>query len=234
MTRRYFLPAIPTVGSVATLDPSESLHAIKVMRVQLGDSVELFDGKGGQAAATVVSITRKECSCCVESFRTKNREPNRELTFAIALPKPDRCREMIERLTELGVKRIVPIDASRTQRGPSTSLIEKLRRAVVEACKQSGRNVLMEIADPVSLGEFLQEEDDAAAKWIAHPDGDAVGLNEIAPLLSVTALVGPEGGWSDDEVNLSIERGFRKVSLGQRIYRIETAAVYLASRLIDS
>ncbi|QDT10358.1 RsmE family RNA methyltransferase [Planctomycetes bacterium K23_9] len=239
MTRRYYLSDLPPVAALAVLPNSESQHAIKVMRIQVGETVELFDGRGTQADATVVSVTRKECSVRIEHSSSVDREPNRELTFAIALPKPDRCRELIERLTELGVQRVVPIVAVRTQRGPSENLIGKLRRAVIEACKQSGRNVLMEITEPMSLAEYVDQPDSTPAidstpaKWIAHPDGPILDFTQIVSIDSASLLIGPEGGWTEEEINIALDAGFKKVGLGKRIYRIETAAVYLAARLVD-
>jgi len=233
VTRRYYLPEIPTAKTIATLPPAESQHAIKVMRIQVGDSIELFDGVGNQASAMVSSVTRKDCHCTVEAAEPVDREPSCNLTLAIALPKPDRCREMVERLTELGVRRIAPIVAKRTQRGPSPSVIDKLRRAVIEACKQSGRNVLMDIADPGSLDDFVRQTNETDIKWIAHPDGEPMTSQIANDRSSAIALIGPEGGWTEDEVALSIDAGYEKIGLGKRIYRIETAATYIASRLID-
>ena len=234
MTRRYYISEIPPVGSIATLQDSEGLHAIKVMRVQTDEQIELFDGRGNQASATIVAVSRKECSCRIDTLMAVDREPSISLTLAVALPKPDRCRELIERLTELGVHRLVPLVASHTQRGPSASLLEKLRRAVVEACKQSGRNVLMDIAEPIPLGAFLAFPSDDAAKIIAHPRGQPLDHAEVDSVIAAKILIGPEGGWTDDEVAQAIDVGYRRVDLGRRIFRIETAAVYLAARLIDS
>ncbi len=233
MTRRYYCPDLTTSGTLVSLGESESGHAIKVMRVQIGDDVELFDGNGKQAKASVTSLTRKECHLKILTVAEIDREPSVRLQFAIAMPKPDRCKEMIERLTELGVHRIVPIVASRSQREPSASLIGKLRRAVIESCKQSQRNALMEVSDPMQLASFLAEASDAVTKWIAHPDGEVIASGSNAAVDAATLLIGPEGGWTQDEIEEAITAGYQKISLGKRIYRIETAAVYLASKLIQ-
>jgi 16S rRNA (uracil1498-N3)-methyltransferase len=242
VTRRYYCPELTAGGPLFSLDEAEAGHAIKVMRVQVGDEVELFDGKGSQAKASIASVSRKECHLKIESVAQIDREPSVKLQFAIAMPKPDRCKEMIERLTELGVCRVVPIIAARTQREPSPSLIGKLRRAVIESCKQSQRNVLMEVADPMRLQAFLSKADDVtdtntddlAAKWVAHPDGEAITSASIQAVDAATLLVGPEGGWTQAEIDEAVSAEYQKISLGKRIYRIETAAVYLASKLIHN
>ena len=233
MTRRYYHPNLPPNGGSVSLRESESQHAIRVMRVKVGDEIELFDGIGSQAAATISEVTRRDCHCSVQPVEQVDREPANRLHLAIALPKPDRAKELIERLTELGVASVTPIVAERTQRPPSPSLMEKLRRGVIEACKQSQRNVLMEIADPTDLTSYLATTSAVTIKGIAHPDGELISDISIPADSSFVALIGPEGGWSDDEVAEAIQAGYKKIGLGKRIYRIETAAVVVAARLSE-
>jgi 16S rRNA (uracil1498-N3)-methyltransferase len=228
MTRRYYVPDLSPSGGLVTLPDTEAQHATRVMRVQPGDAIELFDGKGNQAPAIVVDTGRKACHCEAESPQFVDREPERSLHLGVALPKPDRARELIERLTELGVKTVTPIVAQRTQRAPSESLLEKLRRGVIEACKQSGRNQLLEIM-AVQTSEKYFSGDHVGARWIAHPSDAQICQQTFADQTVVTAAVGPEGGWNDDEVQLAHEHEFETVDLGQRIYRIETAATVIAA-----
>ena len=231
MTRRYFHAELPINGGSVSLNESESQHASRVMRVQPGDQIELFDGAGRQCAATVLDVSRRACHCQAEPAMAVDREPTVSLELGIALPKPDRAKELIERLTELGVSSVTPIVAQRTQRPPSAGLLEKLERLVVESCKQSGRNVLMQIGELCDLMTFI-ESTSAEKKLIAHPDGVEIG--SVGPMPNcVAVLVGPEGGWTDDEVSRAVDADFTKVGLGARIYRIETAAVVIAARVID-
>lgn len=231
MTRRYYHPNLPPNGGSVTLGESESQHAIRVMRVKVGDEIVLFDGKAMQAGATVSEVTRRDCHCSVLAAEHIDREPTNKLHLAVALPKPDRAKELIERLTELGVATVTPIVAERTQRPPSPSLMDKLRRGVIEACKQSERNVLMQIADPTSLEDYLETAGSVSTKWIAHPNGDFINDVSIEANSEFAALIGPEGGWSDQEVAGAIQAGYKKLGLGKRIYRIETAAVVIAAKL---
>ncbi len=156
MTRRYFAPDLPAAGGLIPLDETEARHANQVMRVTPGDRVTLFDGRGHESPATVVKTGRRECVCEAEPASEVDRESPFRLTIATALPKPDRAKEMVERLSELGVDELVPLTTERTQRPPSASQIAKLRRGVIESCKQSGRNRLMSISDPVTFDESLQ------------------------------------------------------------------------------
>lgn len=232
MTRRYFVPDLPQTGGLVALPDSEAQHAIRVMRVQIGDPVTLFDGKGSESNAVINQLTRNKCCCDCEPPEWVDREPVRAIHFGIALPKPDRARELIERLTELGVKSITPLIAERTQRPPSESLLEKLRRGAIEACKQCGRNELLKVLPTQSATDFFTSSD-AGTRLIAHFSGESTPLDASMEASIVTTAIGPEGGWTDDEVQLAIDHGFKPVNLGQRIYRIETAATAIASVLVS-
>lgn len=233
MTRRYYCTELPTSGGVVALPETEALHATRVMRLSPGDRVSLFDGCGHEADGEVVTANRKDCTLAAGPRQPVDREPSIELTLAVALPKPDRARELVERLTELGVRRLSPIVCQRTQRPPTGSLIQKLRRGVVEACKQSGRNVLMQVDDPVSVSDFVDTQHHADVYLIGHPGGDPIDslVNESAG--NAIALIGPEGGFTDDEVQRCREAKYQAVGLANRIYRIETAAVAIAARMLD-
>ncbi|QDT04574.1 Ribosomal RNA small subunit methyltransferase E [Rubripirellula lacrimiformis] len=231
MTRRYFVPELPLSGGLVALPNEEAQHATRVMRVKIGDDVTLFDGRGHEAEASVLSVGRNECQCTAQTAAAIDREPKCRVHLGVALPKPDRARELIERLTELGVASLTPITAGRTQRGPSESLIEKMRRGVIESCKQSGRNQLLEVRDPIKAADYFRTVDQAT-KLIAHPTESVYSLDEAKLQSDVAIAIGPEGGWTDDEVSDAVAAGFRGVTLGPRIYRIETAAAVIAAVLV--
>ncbi|MFK8112259.1 MAG: 16S rRNA (uracil(1498)-N(3))-methyltransferase [Rubripirellula sp.] len=232
MTRRYYVPELPAAGGLITLPDTESHHAIRVMRVKIGEEIELFDGKGSQSQATICELSRNECHCDSLPASIVDREPACNVHLGIALPKPDRARELIERLSELGVQSVTPIVASRTQRPPSESLLEKLRKGIIEACKQSGRNQLLQIEPTLSSTEYFGNASPDATRVISHPSPDAQRISEVGTL-NVQAAIGPEGGWTDDEFADAVARGFTPVDLGKRIYRIETAATVIAAVLVS-
>ena len=229
MTRRYFVPDLPMLGGLVGLPEAEAQHASRVMRVQVGDDLVLFDGRGNEANAHFVEVGRRECHCQVDAVQAVNREPQREIHLAVALPKPDRSRELIERLTEMGVCSLTPLIAQRTQRPPTDALLAKLRRGVIEACKQSGRNQLMDLRAPIKADAFFSSCTDGT-RWIAHPAMDQLTQDNAASG-TFHAAIGPEGGWTDDEVKLAVSQSFKPVDLGPRIYRIETAATIVAAIL---
>jgi 16S rRNA (uracil1498-N3)-methyltransferase len=228
MTRRYYVPDLPRSGGQVQLPDVEAIHALKVMRISVGDQIVLFDGQGNQSDAVIANIGRNECACTAEPVTPVDRELKRSLHLAIALPKADRGREMIQRLTEIGASKITPIVAERTQRPPTESTIEKLRRAVIESCKQCGRNRLMEIGPITSSADFFRAHHPGTC-WIAHPYDQAIRIGFADSSTDLVAAIGPEGGFTDNEVKLAIEYGFEAINLGSRNYRVETAAAVIAS-----
>ena len=237
MTQRYFCPLLPAEGGVVPLSTGEAAHATAVMRVSPGDDLELFDGQGNQARARVESVSKRDCVCFADSTTYQPKLPNLEITMGIALPKGDRAKDLIQRLTELGVHRVVPVIADRTQRPPSDSVLEKLSRMVVEACKQSGRNQLMPIDAPVRSDDLFRagsgsKETRSTVCLIAHVVPHAGPRENIPDSKRFHIAIGPEGGWTDREFELATQHGYGAVELGQRILRVETAAMALAARLL--
>jgi 16S rRNA (uracil1498-N3)-methyltransferase len=239
MTRRYYSAKLPASEGIVTLDEAESHHAIKVMRIRVGEKITLFDGMGREAQASVESIGRRDVVCKSEAAIEISRENPIHLTLGVAMPKGDRAKELIERLTELGVNRLIPLHCKRTQWPVTDNAVEKWRRVVIDACKQSQRNHLMQICEPQSTQDWItatihSSADVAAQRFIVHPD-DCNDEPHKTPLLiscsHVQAMIGPEGGFDDDEVTLAVTQGWRRFSLGTRIYRIETAAILATIKL---
>lgn len=240
MTRRYYVPDLISQHPHVSLPDEEAAHAVKVMRLSVGDTVELFDGCGNQAAAVVTLVDRRHCTCHSDVPQIISREPTRTLELAMAIPKPERAKEMIERLAELGVSRIVPLTFERTQRPPSDSLFAKLERVVIEACKQSTRNQLMTFAPVTSFTRWIRQEVSAEVEPIgtvlhvvAMPGGESLRKLPMTSVARVNCLIGPEGGLSDVELQQCVDAGMQAIDLGKRILRIETAACVVASRLLD-
>ena len=236
MTRRYFAPRLPQAGGIVLLDGPESHHAASVMRVRAGDKIELFDGEGWQADAVVLSADRRAVTCQSEPAVTMDRESECVLELGIAMPKGDRSKELVERLTELGVQRLVPIHCERTPWAVSENAITKWRREVIDACKQCGRNRLMQISEPETFASWCQRNEGESLRLIAHPVSAAItettGLSDESSSSTSPAIVriaiGPEGGFTEAEIQQADSLGWGRLSFGERIFRIETAAVVAA------
>ena len=237
MGQRFFLESSPTPDATTiVLDGQEAQHLIKVMRAKPGDVVELFDGTDMQWQAEVIDIRRNDATLKLLSSEVMSREPSITLTLGIALPKGDRQKWVIARLVELGVQCVVPMTTEYGVAQPVDKAIVRLRRQVIEASKQCGRNKLMEITTPQSFDQFIEQAE--GQRWIAHPLS-ATGASEYQPASSLqsttgeTAVaIGPEGGFSMNEVQQAEAQGWQPLELDSRILRIETAALAIASLVL--
>jgi len=229
MTVRYFVPDFPDTGGTVALPDSEAHHASSVMRIRAGEEIMLFDGLGNESAATIVSVSRREVVCEAQPKRSLPRANQVGITLAVAMPKGDRARDLVERLTELGVDRMIPIHCERSPWAVSAAAVTKWERVMIEACKQSGRNRLMTIDAPCRLADFLKLGLQAGELgWFAHPDPRFGTGHQTSVADHYRIAIGPEGGFSETEAAMARESGWLSVSLGPRIYRIETAAVIMA------
>ena len=246
MSDRYFVDHPISPGPV-TLTGPEAHHLIHVMRAIPGTQVILFDGHGAEFPAVVQHVRRSEVELSVISCDQVDRELPIELTLGVALPKGDRQKWLIEKAVELGVTRFVPLRTERAVAQPVEQAILRLHRSVVEASKQCGRNRLMQIVDPQNWSDFVRETADAPCRLLAHPHtcGTAAlgcaespitaegGCDTFSSSERVMMAVGPEGGFTDDEVALALTAGWRPIDLGPRILRVETAALAIAAMVAE-
>lgn len=225
MSHRFFVNN-PIRSARATLVDSEAHHLIHVMRARPGDEIVLFDGSGAEFSGRVERLTRSEAEVHVVDRREVDLELPFQLTLAVALPKGDRQKWMVEKLVELGTTRLVPLETARGVAQPVNKALLRLRRAVVEASKQCGRNRLMEISEPTPFEAAVRDSPAGGLRLIALP----TATNPLPQVAShLHTIIGPEGGFTADELALAEQLSWQPVSLGNRILRIETAAVAVAS-----
>ena len=237
MSDRYFVRP-PVDGDHAVLIGAEAHHLIHVMRATPGTQVVLFDGSGAEFTATIDRIGRAEVELAILSRSVIDREPAVDVTLGTTLPKGERQRWLVEKAVELGVKCIVPLVTARSVVRPGGPTVTRLRRTVIEASKQCGRNRLLEIADPQSWTEYVAATRDAPCRLLAHPSvpspgrGPATATDPLAGVnesSGVVLAVGPEGGFTPEEVTAATDAGWRAVDLGPRVLRTETAAILLTA-----
>lgn len=232
MSQRFYSET-PIVGPDASLTGSEAHHLIHVMRAKVGDVILLFDGGGSEFQARVRRLGRSQVDLDVMDRQAVDRELPFALALGVALPKGDRQRWLIEKATELGVTRVVPLQTERGVAQPVNQALTRLHRTVIESSKQCGRNLLMEVASPMTLENFVQTADARARRLFTH-----LGAAPLAPIqpapsapCDVIIAVGPEGGFSDEEVAVAAQVGWQIVGLGPRVLRVETAAVAMCAQL---
>jgi 16S rRNA (uracil1498-N3)-methyltransferase len=242
MSERFF-SATPITAQHVTLDGPEAHHLLHVMRAAVGEQVTLFDGGGAEFLAAVESLRRSSVNLQIIESRQTDRELPFPLTVGVALPKGDRQKWLVEKLTELGVAAIAPLTTERGVAQPAAGVLERLRRSVIEASKQCGRNRLLQIHEaqgwrdwlstPLSSGVGPLQSSDAkpstVRRFVAHPSGNPLAHCEVTRPGPTYLAVGPEGGLSDTEIATAVDAGWELVSLGPRILRNETAAVAMAA-----
>ncbi len=234
MSHRFHCPELPPSGP-ARLEGDDARHLARVLRLQPGQAVELFDGQSSLArAATITRLGRDTVELELTGDPIPGREPEVDLTLACALPKGERLDWLVEKAVELGVTRLAPVLTERSVVDPRPAKLQRLRRAVIEASKQCGRNRLMRLDEPAPFAAVLAIGSDSE-RLLAHPGGTPLlDLPASPPGSAVVLLVGPEGGFSETEVGQAEASGWTRLALGPTLLRIETAALAATALLLAS
>jgi 16S rRNA (uracil1498-N3)-methyltransferase len=217
--------------------PPALAHQIRrVLRLRTGERVRVFDGTGVEHTVRLEVLSDREALGTIESSEWPRTEARLRVTLVQALLPRERFELALQKGTEVGVARIVPLVTERTI--PAATLgegrLERWRRIVVEAAEQSGRVLVPELADPQTLGEALRGTNDQPCllAWERERDRSIHrALSELAPAqpLRLTLVIGPEGGFSAAEVAMALQAGATAVSLGPRTLRAETAGPLLVA-----
>jgi 16S rRNA (uracil1498-N3)-methyltransferase len=203
-----------------------------VLRAKVGDAVVLFDGRGHAWEARVAGIGRDRVKLDLGNALPTIPPPAVTVTLAVALPKGDRQKWMVEKLTELGVNLLVPLITTRGVAEATDSARIRLERGVVEACKQCGRDSVMEIGHAASIADMLAAVPTGTRTLLADPHGrPPEAVLAAGPTAAILVVVGPEGGFTAEEVTTLEVAGGERVTFGRHILRVETAAVAAAARL---
>jgi 16S rRNA (uracil1498-N3)-methyltransferase len=226
-------------GSTVKLAPDEARHMRDVLRLGRGDEVFVFDGEGREFCCLVDECGREGATLSISGEVEPARpESLLHLTLAVALLKGEKFDLVVQKATELGVWRIVPVVTKLADvRVRDEARVVRWRRIALEACKQSGRARVPEILAPVRLESLVESASANAGEWrVLFAERGGQSLSETigklpARPLAVTALVGSEGGWTDEEIALAHDAGWSIVTLGGRTLRAETAAITVAAIL---
>jgi 16S rRNA (uracil1498-N3)-methyltransferase len=238
--RRFYAPpvAFRERNSIVVLTAEEARHLRDVLRLRAGDEVFVFDGEGREFRCNVADIGKQETRLSVvEEVDPARPESKLQLTLAIALLKGEKIDLAVQKATELGVARVALIESEhadvriKTDRDADRR-ISRLRRIALEAAKQSGRARVPTIDGPVAYGEFIMNCSAGMRLFFSERGGTPLGSAiESGNTSEVTALIGPEGGWSDDEIETARAAGWSVITLSGRILRAETAAIAVTTLL---
>lgn len=231
MPHRFHTNTILGLGAVEIQD--EEMRHVVVARIRPGEPVVLFNGDGFDYCGVLVELGRREARFDITKIESNSRERSVCLIIGTPLPKGEREQFLIEKLVEIGVTEFVPLMTSRSTIHPEARRLERLRKHVIEASKQCGRSRLMAIRDLTPWGKFVSGKPADQPGWVAHPQESARKATESQRKGKGFAwgAIGPEGGLTDLELIQAQESGWSVMELGNRILRMETAAMILAWEL---
>lgn len=232
-TIRIYEPGSYKTGDRLELSPQASQHVAAVLRMQPGEAVTLFCGDNYEYSASIKAVQKKKVLVKIEAESLVNRESPRLIHLGQAVSKGERMEIVIQKAVELGCASITPLITSRcVVRLDAERWAKKQAQwqaIAIAACEQSGRNRIPTIYPPCALDAYL-EQCQADIKWVLDPNASSTWRSFMRDG-SIAILIGPEGGLSDEEIQLAKTFNFQEVSLGPRILRTETAAIAMISIL---
>ncbi len=231
--RRAFLAVTPKPTDRVDLDADESHHVSRVLRLKAGDALAVCDGKGGEWEATIEAPFRDRVTVVVGAPREGHVEPGLRVVVFQALTRPEKIEWVLQKGTEIGVSAFRLVASDRAEAPPpSPGRLTRYERIVMEACKQCGRRVLPILA----LGPLDPPGRGVLGIVLAHASGVAsLGAILAGPKTDeVWLAVGPEGGFSEAEIEAAVASGWRRASLGPRVLRTETAGAISAAIVLHT
>ncbi len=232
MAHRFHIPSMPESGRV-TLPAGVARH-LDVLSLGVGSEVVLFDGSGREARVRITSVSKGKAEAEIVGAAERDRESAVAVTLATAVPKGRRMDTLVRMCAELGVARIVPLVTRRSVVKPPagddrSGKLERWRKICLAASEQSGRNRLTEIAAAENLAALLKRAGEFDLAVLLSPDDAAPALSDLlasrGDAKTILLILGPEGGFTDDELSLAVSSGAQPARLTRSILRIETACV---------
>ena len=223
-------------GSFATITGEEAKHIGKVLRMKKGDSVTLCDGEGTFYDARLTSFDEKSVTAEILSSRCAETEPKVKVTLYQGIPKNPKLETIIQKATEVGIVKIVPVDTNRAvAKIDKKEKLERLRKIALEASKQSKRGIVPKVGNVLSFKDAVKEAKEAELSLIPYEEEEE---NSIKKALSgtsaktISVMIGPEGGFDKEEIEFAKSMGVIPVTLGKRILRTETAGLVVSSVIL--
>jgi 16S rRNA (uracil1498-N3)-methyltransferase len=234
-SHRIYSEAAITADAEVDLSASAGKHVAQVLRLHVGDQIVLFDGSGAEFSAQLTAVGKSQSRAAVGAARWPNAESPLQITLWHGLCRGARMDTVVQKATELGVRQIQPVMTSRSvvklDNSRALKRVEHWQNIAISAAEQSGRCLIPELLEPALFPDLLANIDWSGPKIIFDTDGDT-GLSELGlggePIIVCT---GPEGGFSPAELELAAAKGFRRVCLGKRVLRTETAPIVALSLL---
>lgn len=225
---RVFLNLNLNLGQVVNLDKETAHHLIQVLRLNSGEALIVFNGRGGEFESELLITGKKQTSVVLHKFRDISRESRLKVELIQSITRNERMDLIVQKAVELGAQSLTPVWSDFSNVKIDAGLAEKRlahwQKIIISATEQSGRCELMKLNPPQKLSAWFAQKNSFDLKLICHPgETEPAKLNKDNKTACV--LIGPEGGLSDAEVKTAHAQGFQNLSLGPRILRAETAAI---------
>lgn len=225
---RIYIDQALTVDTTIQLSDDAFGHVVRVLRLSDGDAITLFNGDGNDYAATLTDVAKKKAFAQVLSSQAIDNESPLNLHLGQGISRGDRMDFTLQKSVELGVNTITPLFTERCGVKLSgerlAKKVEQWQKIVISACEQSGRATVPMVKEPMYLNDWLTEQTEAL-KLNLHPRAEHSIMTLPIETARVRLLIGPEGGLSDEEIEVASDAGYTEVLMGPRVLRTETAAL---------
>lgn len=232
----FYIEKTDITENIAAITGEEAQHISRVLRMKKGDEVTLCDGEGMFYEAVLSDFSDKTVTAEILSSRRAETEPHVQVTIFQGVPKNPKLETIIQKLTEIGAVRLVPVDTKRcVAKLDKENKVDRLRKIAREAAKQSKRGIVPEVLSPVNFKEAVSMAAEADLALIPYEEEREMSLKKALSGKkpeTVSVMIGPEGGFDSDEIKLAKENGITSVTLGKRILRTETAPLTVCSAIL--
>lgn len=234
--RRFFAPPENFNDQKITLSLEESRHLRDVLRLRASENVQVFDGAGREFFCEIEQIERKETVLkIIKEIAPTTPESGLDLTLAVALLKGEKFDLVVQKAVELGVTKLVPLNTKRAdaKSKDGEKKLQRWRKIVIDASKQSERATLMQIEMPIDFAEFVNSISKSLsdANLLLFAERSGISFSNVKINEKIIAVIGSEGGWDDAEIELARSQNFQIITLKGRILRAETAAISIIAVL---
>lgn len=230
---RIYQPQALNSEQIVNLSKEAAGHLIRVLRFQVGDEFIVFNGKAGEFRATIIELNKNTVSVKLGEFDAVNRESPLQITLAQAVLRSDKMDYVLQKAVELGVTRFIPLITAHSTLKLAPARWQKRslhwQGVMLAACEQSGRTRLPKLENPMTF-DLATTSIKAEQRIILQPCAKH-NINALPPCQSIALLVGPEGGWSENELKCARVADYSPVHIGPRMLRAETAGLVAMSIL---
>ena len=232
----FYIDKSDITENCAIITGEEAQHISRVLRMKKGDNVTLCDGEGTFYEAILSDFSDKSVTAEITSLRKAETEPEVKLTIFQGVPKNPKLETIVQKLTEIGAVKIVPVDTKRAvAKLDKSAKVDRLRKIAREAAKQSKRGIVPEVTHSMSFKKAVEAASEAELSIIAYEEEVETSLKMALSGKSpktVSVMIGPEGGFEREEVDFAKGKGLVSVTLGKRILRTETAPLVIAGAIL--